>query len=65
MAGRWYVHKSKDHHSDQWKLYKVVEQLICSDRTLLLGGSFSVRYSDSQDLNRFYIGELVKMTRVM
>jgi len=31
----------------------------------VLGGSFGVRYSDSWDLNRNYIGELVKKTRVM
>jgi len=32
---------------------------------ILLGGSFSVRYSDSYDLTRDYIRELVKKTRVM
>jgi len=32
---------------------------------LVLGGSFGVRYSDSYNLNRDYIGELVKKTRVM
>jgi len=31
----------------------------------LLGGSFGVRYFDSKDLDRDYIGELVKKTRVM
>jgi len=30
-----------------------------------LGGSFGVRYSDWADLSRYYIGELVKKTRVM
>ena len=31
----------------------------------LLGSTFGVRYSDSQNLIRYYIGELAKKTRVM
>jgi len=31
----------------------------------VLGGSFGVRYFDSKDLDRKYIGELVKKERVM
>jgi len=32
---------------------------------LLVGGSFGVGYSDSEDLNGDYIGKLVKKTPVM
>jgi len=49
--------------------YKCVGQTFVSVKmrsiNILLGGTFGVRYCDSQDLSRYYIGELVKKIRVM